>query len=595
MAARPEDQAIGRTEVVRFVVDRRDDLLYFIDTRRFQAHYDFVRTLSRLDHPVVDAHTFEVREYERADRDFILGRVVHYLDGDLWTLELRAGDTLAGEMLRATFVRVRDALHQGAALRFRPVTEAQSQMAATLTGVPTLATSDVFASVRFQSVQPGVAFGFLRLAPNGVDPATIAPNQILVVPEAPSEIPVLSALVTTSFQAPLSHAGVLAQNRGTPFMALRGALDERAIVDLANRLVRLEITHQDYSLRVATQEEADAAWAALRPPPITQPALDDTDIGLRDLTSLRFVNANTVGAKAAALGEVAALGAPVVTPGGFVIPFHYYVEHLRRSGLIHGIQGMLADPTFRADLSVRSARLAELREAIRRAPIDRSLVRAVRRLTGTVRTPRVIFRSSTNAEDLPGFNGAGLYLSHEIDVDSAAGVYADAIRWVWSSVWSLGAFEERNWYGIDHARVAMAILVQPMIDDVVANGVGVTGNPYDPASRAYLLNSQIPGAPVTGARGGELPEQAVVHLAEGGGSARVELLSRSSSSPGAALLSEADYLQLADIFSRMHAALAPRYAGNVLDIEYLVRRNRQMVILQARPYRLDRRQPAPGR
>ena len=54
----------------------------------------------------------------------------------------------------------------------------------------------------------------------------------------------------------------------------------------------------------------------------------------------------------------------------------------------------------------------------------------------------VFVRSSTNAEDLPGFNGAGLY-------DTVANVrgkaaLGEAVKQVWASLWNLRAVEERG-------------------------------------------------------------------------------------------------------------------------------------------------------
>jgi hypothetical protein len=56
-------------------------------------------------------------------------------------------------------------------------------------------------------------------------------------------------------------------------------------------------------------------------------------------------------------------------------------------------------------------------------------------------------RSSTNAEDLAGFNGAGLYRSVRVDPADPKDVER-GLKQVWASVWSYGAFEERRFYRI---------------------------------------------------------------------------------------------------------------------------------------------------
>jgi hypothetical protein len=102
------------------------------------------------------------------------------------------------------------------------------------------------------------------------------------------------------------------------------------------------------------------------------------------------------------------------------------------------------------------------------------------------------FRSSTNAEDLDGFTGAGLYTSKSGDPNDPLSPVADAIREVWSSVWYFRAFEERSYRSIDHQAVGMALLVHRSFPDEEANGVALTDNPFDKSGLdpAFYINVQ---------------------------------------------------------------------------------------------------------
>lgn len=79
-------------------------------------------------------------------------------------------------------------------------------------------------------------------------------------------------------------------------------------------------------------------------------------------------------------------------------------------------------------------------------------------------TLRVAVRSSANSEDLEGVSGAGLH-------DSVLGVKAEdakelenAIRQVWSSMFTLRAVQSRYAAGMPLFRgVAMGVLIQPMV------------------------------------------------------------------------------------------------------------------------------------
>jgi hypothetical protein len=102
------------------------------------------------------------------------------------------------------------------------------------------------------------------------------------------------------------------------------------------------------------------------------------------------------------------------------------------------------------------------------------------------------FRSSTNAEDLDGFTGAGLYTSKSGDLEDPEYPLLDAVRDVWASVWFFRAFEERSYRSIDHTQVGMALLVHRSFPDEEANGVALTNNPFDRSgvNPAFYINVQ---------------------------------------------------------------------------------------------------------
>jgi phosphoenolpyruvate synthase/pyruvate phosphate dikinase len=282
---------------------------------------------------------------------------------------------------------------------------------------------------------------------------------------------------------------------------------------------------------------------------------------------------------------VDSLGGAVVTPGGFAIPFARYLEHLRP--FARGIDAMLQDAGFRGDAADRERALTQLRQMIQSREVDASLLRDVTRRIHGFHAQRVILRSSTNAEDLVGFNGAGLYESVVIPGDADDDVIADALRKVWASVWLLRAHDEREWYRIDHRRVAMGVLVQPFVADVVGSGVAITRNPYDEGRPGVFLNIQA-GARVTDARGDEIPEQFIVYTWMN--PPEPQLISRSSITHGRPILSDADAVALAVILRRIDDAMAPHYQGraNAVDVEFLVTSGaHRFVIVQARPYTVE--------
>ncbi len=602
LAARPENQVVARTEVVKFVIDTRDqNRLWLFDTTRWDIHYHFTRDHLRPEEyrglSNYDAHRrFNQVEYRSADRRYVCGSLVHYLDADQWTFEMIAGDELEGERVLAAFELVRDATFFGERLRYRPVSALHEERTAGVRDrLPTIGAQEVFGGIRYQPLTHGVAFGTLRFVRGRLDAASVRPDHILVLEDLPDEIPVASGVLSQELQAPLGHLAILCATRGTPNAGLRDALSDPRLVALDGQLVRLEIETQDFTIRPATHAEADAAWANRRPARTLAPRIDPSDTGLPELCALDYEDVSTVGAKAAQLGEACGMGPPIVTPGGFAIPFFHYLRHLERSGVGPGIPQMLDDVAFRSDAHVREQRLLELRTVIERASVDPAFLRALAsRIRAFPGEPRVILRSSTNAEDLPGFTGAGLYRSLVIAGDADEAAIATALRQVWASTWLQGAYEEREWYRIDHRRVAMAVLVQPFVDGAAANGVAITANPYYQNRPGFFVNAQVLGGSVTGAGGEEIPEQHLIYTYQG---IEAELVSRSSRNGGAPILGDAEIHGLAEVLQALHDHFTPRWGDRVghvpegslaqiaADVEFLIAgADRHVVILQARPF-----------
>ena len=87
LAAASDEHAIARVEVVKVLLDLRTDRLFFVQSVRWPLHYDFaVHELP--DRALGDRHAFNTRNYLREDREMIMGTVAHYLESDVWALEL---------------------------------------------------------------------------------------------------------------------------------------------------------------------------------------------------------------------------------------------------------------------------------------------------------------------------------------------------------------------------------------------------------------------------------------------------------------------------------------------------------------------------
>ena len=145
----------------------------------------------------------------------------------------------------------------------------------------------------------------------------------------------------------------------------------------------------------------------------------------------------------------------------------------------------------------------------------------------------VAVRSSATAEDLAYASFAGQQDTYLNVVGSAA--LLDAVRRCWASLWTDRAVSYRNANGIDHRSVALAVVVQRMIDAAAA-GVMFTANPVT-GSRNETVIDASPGL----GRGGGLrcvnPDHFVVNsvdrriVARRLGDKRVMITSRPAAAP----------------------------------------------------------------
>jgi pyruvate, water dikinase len=490
-AARPLDSALPGARTIKTIVDRADgDRVHYLDTTAYPLHRSFA-----VDHLAYPPDGPFVNEYLLPGRRFLLGSVTHYEEPDVWAYELAPYDGADAAMIELAFRKLAGSAYFGGDLVFHPTSQEQLAVAETLPDdIGMVTTEEIWQGLTYQPLNLGETYAQVRrLTVAELATTYVSPREIAVLDRVPNDISVVAAVVTEEFQTPLSHVNVLSQQRGTPNMALHGAAQAFAVFD--GRWVRLTVGAFDHEVVEVTQAEADAWWEAHRPAPIATPQPDYGVTGLIDVDDLGVADVPAVGGKAGNFGELRDIGGDVVVPDGFAIPVSAYRQFLEQHGFDVELAEMIADPPFRGDGNVRRQRLAELQARMLAAPVDAALLADLNaRLAAEFPGQRMRFRSSTTAEDLEGWTGAGLYESESGDPSDPSHPIDRALRIVWSSLWSFRAFEEREYAGIVHLEVAMAVLVHPAYVSELANGVAITANVFDPApggEDAFYVNAQL--------------------------------------------------------------------------------------------------------
>ena len=206
-------------------------------------------------------------------------------------------------------------------------------------------------------------------------------------------------------------------------------------------------------------------------------------------------------------------------PKAFAIPIYWYRNHMETNGLDVMVDEMLADPEFQGSASVRAERLDALQDAIKDAPINPELIAIVTdKMMNDFGNIRMRFRSSTNAEDLGGFTGAGLYTSKSGDLNDPDRPPEEAIKKVWASIWNYKAYDERQYRSMDHKAVGMALLCHRSFPDEEANGVALTANIFDTSGLepGFYINVQYGGASVVLPEAGTTTDQIVYYYYQPG-------------------------------------------------------------------------------
>lgn len=610
---------------VKFIEDlSAPGLVHLLSAARWPLHYTFVRervyqqpVLDRCD-PTQNSQfnqgwvEFSESEYYRVEgRRFLLGTLTHHGGSDLHTVEYTTGDVISSEQMREGFSSAVAHTDAPGIWRLRPQDQSQIERARRLEGeLPIVGPNAPFEGVTYQPLTEGIAYGTLRFVAAGeLESASLGPDIILVTDDVPNDIPLVGGLITEAFQTPLAHVNVLSQNRGTPNAGLRAARTELAAS--LDQLVRLEVSAAGLTVEPADADEARAFWDSRAPTgPRVAARLDSSVRGVQPLAGHGLASLPAIGAKAAQLAELGRLRTPycgslsaIRTPESpFAIPLVHSLEHLERSGARALLDELAADDDFVADPRARARGLEEVRARILAEPVEPALLAEVEEaVRSRFESGRVRFRSSSNTEDLPGFNGAGLYTSIAAELGDDSRRVADALRTVWASLYNTRAYDERTYSRVDESSVAMGVLVHDAFSDEQANGVAVSRNVLEPTrGDIYYLNAQVGEASVTNPAPGVATEQLVYRWGR-----QPPIFYQSASSLLGAFggdrqtaLDESEVVDLSCALRTIHEAFQPLLdpeaedAWFAMEVEFkFLGPNRQLLIKQARPHSFGR--PAP--
>jgi hypothetical protein len=331
----------------------------------------------------------------------------------------------------------------------------------------------------FNALNPGLARGVLRAAPDMKRVEDFRADGIYVLPETVADLPPLAGILTAGAGNPLSHVQLLARNLGIPNVSV----DEALLPELRRHDGARIVLAVSPSGLVEIHEDGprwDAVFGAARKADANvmfEPDLAKLDLSKRDfvnLDALRAVDSGRiVGPKAAKLGELKSHFPDRVAPG-VGIPFGLYRQTVldrpyRNTGktvyqwMVESFRRLEAMPAGSAEAAEFGERLrAEIYSIVRNTdpgPAFRARLReAMAKAFGPGFDGGVFVRSDTNVEDLPGFTGAGLNLTlfNIVGFENLV----RAISEVWASPYTTRAWAWRQSHmkGPEHVYPAVLLL-----------------------------------------------------------------------------------------------------------------------------------------
>ena len=427
-----------------------------------------------------------------------MATINRFRNNNLFTLEFSVADNITVDQIVFLYNKIIEKFDLSGYFKIFLNTNNMRDKCQSILNIPTIDADEIYDGQIFQSLHQNSTYGFLKFV--DVDSLMnfqkLTKQDIVVVNNIPEMIPPVSGLITTDFQTPLSHLTILCQNRDTPMMAFKNVWNDSLFRSLENKPVYLKVFDNKFIIEESNLDLVNNYWYKKEKKSNPIKLIVSTKLkSVLPINKISNRSVSNVGSKAANFGHLSRLKDELnlnvkVPENAFVIPFYYYEKHIELNDIKKLINELSLNKEEYLEQGIIQKYLENIRSLIINSKIDSLLIRDVENQVKKSNFHRIRFRSSTNAEDLDGFNGAGLYDSKTGYLDCSEKSFESAIKKVWASAWNFRAFMEREYFKIDHNTVSMAVLCHRSFPDEKVNGVIITKNLYRDNSRGFVINAQ---------------------------------------------------------------------------------------------------------
>lgn len=384
----------------------------------------------------------------------------------------------------------------------------------------------ILGTIKYIPMHLGEAWGYLRIFPQSQDELTA--TDIPVFDELPLDLTVIAGTITKAYQDSNSHVNLKSKERNTPNAVMRDASPTHALLALHNnKPVHMTVTAEGIKFEPTTaaiiadklKQKLNKPWRSItweRTDKIlaydklcTARASDCIGQGARygsKGANLGFLQHKTVLGLASQPGTLSnKLGYDLV-PKGVAVPLKFYEDLVNfpvNKNLKLKLDELIAkERAGTLSAAARNILIKEVQGLFYLAKFPPANLAAIKAALASTLPglKKMKVRSSANAEDIAGFDGAGLHDSFSAKAGEADNADQSCIREfdpgdpdptgkmkpksvqcgikaVYGSLWNKRAIEERSFARIDHRTVSMGISLLPAYDtvsEIAGNSVVVT-------------------------------------------------------------------------------------------------------------------------
>ena len=456
------EPASGNPDWVKFTIMLCDPtVVYFQDSNVYTFHYDFVS--EQLDPYLGISHAdFEQIALHEANQELVLGAVL--MPSPTWDaapepaeygIQFIRQDPYPPEHVVALFNTVVGAINADPGVQpfYFPTYE---QSASAQQHSDYLASQGVMISSPARwaegntSYSDGWALGEVKFFEGDeIESAYLSgallPEDILLTDGVPAEIPFVAGIITLAPTTPNSHAAILAQTYGVPFVHLALAEDVDRAVELLGHRIALRV-YTDWGLTELRMIDVEgvldegtiAEILALKdPPPLNISPMQPYGAYSANTGDMVLSDIQYFGGKAANYGFLRRAipdNSPVACALSFDV-WNAFTGQTMPGGntLREDINAILSAHTWPPNMNQLADDLVDIRDLIKDDDETSFAQEVQNAIIATLQDPqygfdpykKIRFRSSTNMEDSEQFTGAGLYdsysgcLADELDGDAA--------------------------------------------------------------------------------------------------------------------------------------------------------------------------------